>query len=245
MNWRYLIGRSLGTARDALLASRAFPLISAVPFGRCWPYDVARFLGSRHARVILDVGANEGQTALYLRRFFSPATIHCFEPVPATFALLEQRTRGRSGIVSHATAVTDRTGDLTMRIDPFSERSAVARSENVGDTCRVPAVTLDEFFTTAGLTHVDILKIDVEGHEPAVLRGASRVLRNGCIRSVFVEVGFDPEDAAHTSLTEVQAAVAPHGFVFSGLYDYWRYPDARYRVGFSNALFWNHRFAAS
>ena len=244
MNWKYLVGNSMVLVRDTLLASRAFPLTNAVPFGQCWPYDVARHLGSRRVRVVLDVGANVGQTALYLRRFFPGATIHSFEPIPATFALLQRRTHGLSGITPYQAAVTDRTGHVTMRIESCSECSAVARSENDGDTCRVPAVTVDEFFTTAGLTYIDILKVDVEGHEPAVLRGASRVLREGRVRCLFIEVGFEEGDKMHTPLAEVQAAVAPHGFVFSGLYDYWRYPDARYRVGIANALFWNRRFTA-
>lgn len=238
MNLKYFFGRSVRRAADLALSSPYWPLGTATPFGLSWAYDAARFFGSRRLETILDVGANVGQTARHLRRYFPQAQLHCFEPVPATCAVLEAAVGHLPGIHTHAIAIGEHDGALTMRVEAFSERSAVVASgESDGESCRVPARSLDSFAAERNLDRIDLLKIDVEGHELAVLAGAGRLLRERRVRLVFVEVGFDRADSGHTAFAEVEASLSPHGFAFSGLYECWRYGAGRHRIGFANALF--------
>ena len=237
MGAKYIIGRSISAVENRLLSLRSLPLVSGVPFGRCWPYDVARYAGTRELGVIVDAGANVGQTALGLRRYFPNAEVHCFEPIPETFSLLEKVVGAYPRIHAHPLALSDETRELSMRADAFSETSAVTTSES-GDIRRVKARTLDEFARATGIESIDILKVDVEGHEMPVIGGGARLLAGRRIQAVYVEVGMETGDLGHTHFSRVHAALEPHGFFFSGFYEAWRYP-ARYRMGFANALYWN------
>ena len=83
-----------------------------VPFGVDWVEDAAYYLQGR-PRCIFDVGANEGQTALRLLRRFPSAEIHSFEPIPETFALLQQRL-AQTEVRAIECAVSDQVGRATL-----------------------------------------------------------------------------------------------------------------------------------
>lgn len=241
MKLKYLIGRSIATARDRLLSIQSLPLLTGVPYDLCWPYDIARYAGTRQLKVIVDAGANIGQTALYLRRFFPDSTVHCFEPVPATFSRLTKAVRAYPNIHAHSIALSSHSGSVYMREeDEYPEASAVT-TERTGAVCQVPSQTLDEFAAKAGIERINILKVDVEGHEIPLLDGAAGLLAERRIQAVYIEIGVDTRDLGHTHFSRVHAALEPSGFVFSGLYGIWRYRE-RYRVWGANALYWNPEF---
>jgi len=67
---------------------------------------------------------------------------------------------------------------------------------------------------------VDLLKIDVEGHEIEVLNGAKPLFEQGKIASVFAEVDFS-RGGKHGSFFEInELLVGSYGFIFYALYDY-------------------------
>ena len=77
---RLAIGRAIDRLEDLILSSSLFPLTRYVPHGHsCW-YDIQRFASTRELGVIFDVGANVGQTARRLIKYFPNACIYCFEP---------------------------------------------------------------------------------------------------------------------------------------------------------------------
>ncbi|HEY1793194.1 MAG TPA: FkbM family methyltransferase [Opitutaceae bacterium] len=243
MNVKFLVGRTAYNIRDWFLARSWLPLINYVPFDRCWPYDVARYAGRRNFATIVDVGANVGQTARYLRGFFRTATIHCFEPIPLTFQELKRRTANDANIQAHPVALSNQSGSINMIASDFSETSAVTNLE--GDfVSKVIAQTLDEFAMGNGISQIDLLKIDVEGHELAVLEGARKLLSTGKVQAIYIEFGTDSTDIQHTHLSKIHSALEPYGFVFSGIYEAYRL-QPRYRMWFGNALYWNARFLQS
>jgi FkbM family methyltransferase len=239
MNWKYHVGRANTSARNLLLSRSWFPLTNAVPWGVTWPYDVTRLARTRAAQTIFDVGANVGQTAILLHRFFPGATIHSFEPVPSTYGSLSRNVGHIEAIRPHGVALGAVVGVVRMSVDENSETNSVVRSDDPGASSDVSITTIDDFSSQTGIAHIDVLKIDVEGHELQVLEGASSMLRAGRIDCVYVEVGFDSTDLHHTPFETVRACLESHGFVFSGLYEPWRYPDCRGRIAFANALFWH------
>lgn len=238
MNWRYQVGRTSAQLRTWLLSRSWFPLTNAVPYGQDWTYDLIRFARRRDLRTIIDVGANVGQTAHHCRRFFPRATIHCFEPVPETVARLQQAVANDSATRVHALALSDRVGSASVAFGRDSEAARIVDAP-AGLGCTVATDTLDRFAQSAGLEQIDLLKIDVEGHELAVLSGAGELLAARRISAIYVEAGFETSDPLHTHFSNVHAVLKRHGFFCAGLYDAWRYPDARYRIGFANFLYWN------
>lgn len=238
MNWKYHLGRAVVGAGESLLRRRWFPLGNAVPWGVCWPYDVARCARTRELPVIFDVGANHGQTAASLRAYFHTAVIHCFEPTPAVCADLVRNFQHDPRTRVHEVALCDRIGRGRLSLRTEDETNSLLDAGEGAASCEVELTTVDDFCRRENIAQIDLLKIDVEGAELQVLAGAAGLLRAQRIRGVFAEVGFQDADTRHTAFEGVRAALDPHGLAFVGLYQVWRYPHCRRRVGFANALFW-------
>lgn len=124
----------------------------------------------------LDIGANYGTYALTLARL--GARVDLFEPNPAIAAVLAAWAKGRSGIAVHALALSDRAGKAELVIpgeDGVEHDSSAALAGGAvaqGRRVAVPLAPLDSM----GITDAALIKIDVEGHEDAVLRGAAATI---------------------------------------------------------------------
>jgi len=99
---------------------------------------------------------------------------------------------------------------------------------------QVAVSTLDDFASQKGIANIDLLKIDVEGHELAVLKGGGHVLDESRVRAVLIEVGFF--GSRHTPLEQVRELLEPRGFVLAGYHDQ-RADPATGKLHHANALF--------
>lgn len=189
------------------------------------------FLGraGTDVRLILDVGANDGGFARVARRLFPAASIYCFEPLPRARARLERwacrQASGKIHIVP--LAVGDRPGEATL----FEHRDHDSSSSLLPTTSlavelfpllrrqqaqTVSVVTLDEW-RTASDTQVgpgSLLKIDVQGHEAAVLRGAVNTLRG--IDLCMLEVNFVALYEQQSSFAEICSLLEKAGITYVG-----------------------------
>lgn len=159
--------------------------------------DIGVLLGSVKAPTILDVGANEGQSASRFAHLWPGSVIHCFEPSPTTFAELERNVASLAPTVVHAVnagAGADRGRRVLLENSQSDMSSFLALAEESwGRTTAettVDVITLDEYCASRGIGHVDLLKIDTQGFDLEVLKGANRMLAQGAIRLVFLEVIF-------------------------------------------------------
>jgi len=169
--------------------------------------------------MILDVGANVGQSARKFREAFPEATIHCFEPVRRVFDELVAHLRQDSRTVCHRIAMGSQAGTATIYLTPHSTTSSmIAPDDSVGSET-VPVTTLSDFAEREAIAKVDLLKVDAEGFDLEVLRGAESLLRSERIKFVLVEVGFTPGDQRHVLFDEVRSLLAPFGFKLFGIYD--------------------------
>jgi len=132
---------------------------------------------------VYDIGANIGFFALLAARFAGPAgRVLAFEPVPAIATLLREATQ-RSDLADRvqvrAQAVARRSGTEPLYVIDDASWSHLASRGNPGgavQTLDVEVVTLDEL-VAQGAPPPDVVKLDVEGSEGDVLRGAREVLR--------------------------------------------------------------------
>jgi FkbM family methyltransferase len=157
---------------------------------------VTRLAGHWNAPVVLDVGANRGTYAASFMTANARARLYAFEPHPVAFAqLLEESRRSKFRPVN--VACGEQLGSLTLHdyaAHPGSEhatfyRDAIRDSGQSNATAGkdVPVITVDSFLSENGLDHVDLLKIDTEGHELSVLKGAAEALRAGRIDVIHFE----------------------------------------------------------
>ena len=158
----------------------------------------------RDASPIIDIGANIGIVSALLGRQFPGRTIHAFEPVPTTFDALKLNValNGLDHVTCHRMALADRAGALEFDAHPTRRATARIATDAAGDKISVPATTLDTFVDEQGISSIGLLKIDVEGFETLVCRGAERVLSERLPAMIFMEIcpplsisaGFGPAE---------------------------------------------------
>ena len=145
----------------------------------------------------LDVGANIGLTAIALGNLCSTGKVFAIEASPDTFKYLcENIARAGLANVSCANLAASATaGELPFTFAPaFSAGGFISQKYDVsGDpadkyvTCTVRACPIDEFLPTTGVDRIDFMKVDVEGFELEVLRGARQTITR-CKPVIYCEV---------------------------------------------------------
>ncbi len=121
---------------------------------------------------VLDVGAHIGVYSTLLAQLVGrKGKVIAYEPQPK---ILELNARPYPQLIVRPFAVSDQAGTIRFVAERSSGLSHVTTGN--GGATEVRTVRLDDELRELNLTHVDFLKIDVEGHEECVLRGASRLL---------------------------------------------------------------------
>jgi FkbM family methyltransferase len=159
----------------------------------------------RPGMTVVDVGANIGQYALLFAALVGPAgAVHAFEPCAATLRRLRANLalNGVEHVTTERLALSSIDGGiLSLNLYPdgysawntagrpvmFSRDRPAERVEPIGRE-EVPTATLDAWASRHRVARIDFLKIDVEGAETDVLRGAAQLLAAGRIACVQFEV---------------------------------------------------------
>ena len=129
--------------------------------------------------VVFDVGANVGFYSLAAAQAAPDGVVHAFEPLPDTcedFRLNLRRNSWAKNIRLIPAAVGEQSGTVHLTTE-FHSSNYVTSAQSTEATTAVPCITLDDYAAQADLTRLDFIKIDVEGGELEVLRGASGTLR--------------------------------------------------------------------
>jgi len=164
--------------------------------------------------LVVDVGANFGFWALPAARL--GCRVIAVEPIADTRARLA-RNAAHNGLAERveivAEALSDADGTLAITVPGGESGQASAHPDEGIDvaTFTVPATTLDELLADRPAR---FLKIDVEGHEPAVLRGARRVLASGQIQYVLIELASPVMTRSGGSAAALIDVLAGHGYSF-------------------------------
>lgn len=146
---------------------------------------------------IFDVGANTGQYAQSVLKIFgTTCTLYAFEPSANTFSRLIQ-IKAPNFYPVNAGLSAKETDEMSLYSnEPGSVWASLykASHENYGvelnNTERISLITLDKFIKTKRIEDIALLKIDVEGHEIEVLKGAAEMLGKGKIDYIQFEFGL-------------------------------------------------------
>lgn len=201
-------------------------------------------------RLVFDVGANTGQSALAFTAAFPGATIHTFEPFRDTFSALRQNTAAHSHIHAHCLALGAEAGVASVRLQGSgsvnnSLVSAKENSESNGSAEHVKVDTIDAFCARQGIGTIDFLKVDTEGYDLEVLKGTSGLLQAQRVDLLQVEAGMNPLNHKHVPLTAFLSFLEPLGYMLFGIYDQTPEWDGDVRLRFSNPVFISTRYMES
>ena len=146
--------------------------------------------------VIADIGANIGNHSVFFAKVCKAEHVHAFEPIPHIQKILRRNTElnAMSGFTLYPFALGEAKGNIG--VDMFNPANLGSTTLAPGRDGQIPIKTLDSL----ELDGLSLLKIDVEGMQDAVLRGASNTIRES--RPILVIEAFkkNQERAKTTAL---------------------------------------------
>jgi len=185
-----------------------------MPWGADLFRDISLLGGVPERAVIFDVGANEGQTLRQIKAALPRAQVHCFEPADEPYQRLEAFASRYDDVTLHRLALSATTGHARLKPGPASvmNQTEPCDGEDAGKgEGIVTQATVESVAQEYGIGRLHLLKVDTEGHDLEVLRGADGLLREGRIDYVLAEVGFGAAGRLRSD-TEVRAFMSEYGY---------------------------------
>jgi len=217
----------IGKLKQAMLFledPRAVRALVSWPTFSVTSYRMLRVLERKevHPKTVIDVGANIGQFTVAVAGTFGDVTVHAFEPLPTAAAAFRRHARGLLGVTLHELALGDSEGTATLRVSANSVSSSLlpmrpthgeafpgsAAVENID----VLVTTLDRALAGTVLVRPVLLKVDAQGYELHVLRGAPATRDQADY--VLIETSLVPLYEGEPTFTELSACLGEWGFVF-------------------------------
>lgn len=212
---RYVHHRASGDNDDDMTSNGEFELLERI----------GKLLAGR-AAVVFDVGANLGDWTRSIHGHLAPeSTIHAFEPVATIFAALQRNVAelpSAPRVELTNAALSDRDGHAEIWVygggaSALHDRGQTAMREVAALREQVRLLSGDDFCRARAIERIAFLKVDVEGHEIAVLRGFERMLAEGRIEALQFEYGGTWIDA-RSWLKDAFELLGAHGYTLGKLH---------------------------
>jgi FkbM family methyltransferase len=183
-------------------------------------------------KTIIDVGANVGQFAVASAKTFPDSVVHSFEPQLDCVQRLIRHTRGLKNVEVYPMALGAHAGNVQLHVNSHSHSSSILAlgqrhrdafpdAREVG-SISVPLSTLDHELGTRPLAGPVLLKLDVQGYEPAVLQGAQQLLNR--IDYVLLEASLSPMYEGELTFMQIVRLMEGNGFGFLRPLDWLKEP---------------------
>lgn len=183
--------------------SRGFPSIEAT-------FKCMRALGF-DPRFAIDIGAYDGQWTLYFRREFPACRVLMIEGMESKAERLRQVSEQSGGAIEFRIAVLGAVQGQPVRwIEMDSGSSALEEHSAYPREVKTRTITTLDELLGSGMPAVDFMKLDVQGYELEVLRGATRAMEQA--QAVFLEVSLVPINDGCPLIHEVIQFMDARGF---------------------------------
>jgi FkbM family methyltransferase len=200
---QHVVLTSLYTGHRLFVDSRDISVAPALMFDGCWEPETTEVFGRllRPADTVFDIGANVGYYGIIASAVVDPrlgGSIHMVEANPNLAALIGKsiEASGLEAVAEVSTyAISDHSGDTmelhvpqhlwgSSYLDALDStlKASIEASQSgpvkLADVMTVPSITLDDLAQERGIEQVDLVKIDIEGHEEQAYRGMSEIIEN-------------------------------------------------------------------
>lgn len=192
------------------------------------PYSTIKSLIKKDNPVIFDIGANTGTSINSLSQLTNSTNIYSFEPDPDTYARLELKWGRTRGVKTFNLALSDQNGSLEFFVTGSNLASSLLKPIDTGktsdtysikDVILIESRTLDFFTSQHGINFIDFIKLDTQGSELNVLKGAQRLLNERAISLIYAEVEFQEIYQGQCLYHELAAFLGHYGFQLYSLYN--------------------------
>ena len=175
--------------------------LSIFLFGNFQSYVIGKnFFNLPDNGVVLDVGANIGSITMQFAQRVPNGHVYAFEPTDYAYAkmsrnlelnqeLAKRITPVQSFVSNRTEAISSIYAYASWKVDGSLSTKHPLHGGILQSTESIPSVTLDDFCVAKNLYSVDLIKIDTDGHELAVLQGASETIKKYLPHIIF-EIGL-------------------------------------------------------
>lgn len=187
------------------------------------PYEI-------EAKWVLDIGANYGVVAQAALKSYRDCKVICFEPVKATFDCLKENLMPYNDrVVLYNQALSDKNGQSVINITSFHGANSIEQQSSfhkhfnphVFEVSKeiIEIIRLDDAAIKFPTKSIDILKIDVEGHELYVLKGGIEFISTS-VDTIIIEISL-MRDASfkNQAIFEIFSLLNSYGFCLINIID--------------------------
>jgi len=212
------------------------------------PVDVMkRLLGDYEVGHVIDGGAYQGDFSLQIAKAFPFATIYAFEPQNESYALVSDATSNIPRIKTYNCALSSNSGKFIFHTNISPLTSSLSNTSEEGlryfqeynqpsGEEEVQVTSLFDFLSAEKIPTIDILKLDLQGHELQAIKGMVEFISS--VKLIFIEVEFIEIYQDAPLFSEVETYLREKGFVFYNFFGLVRSPrDGRLLYG--DAIFFN------
>lgn len=204
-------------------------------------------------KTFIDAGACRGDFTAFLVGAFPDAMVYALEPDPALCQAVSQRFRDHANVHAWQLALQENRGSAKLHVHADPGTSSLLprpaqgpryyhHSDRVLATIDVPALSLDQFIAERGVSSITLLKLDTQGSELSILRGAREALERGIIDAIYTEFFVVPHYDGAPLLGDLIAVLDTFGY---SLFDLFKGPYASNgQLRFGDAIFVSPQFRA-
>ena len=188
------------------------------------------------APTIIDVGAHRGESIARFKKLFPDAAIHSFEPDEENFVALTESSKMFQNVYLNNCGVGEKKEQLTFyrnlksntsSFNPVNTDSEWAKKrssqrgikpeEYTQKSYEVDIMDLDSYIEDNNIQHINLLKIDTQGHEDAVLDGCRKSLEAGLIDVIETELIVGDSYTKILTFTDIEKRLTQYGYKFYGI----------------------------
>lgn len=176
--------------------------------------------------IIIEAGAFNGKDTKKLSLYFSTGIIHAFEPVPEIFAALTSQTADLINVHRYQIALSNKIGTTLFYVSEHPKKPGkicqagtllkpkerLAKSPiTYPSTIEVQTITLDDWARKCAITTVDLIWLDLQGHELTVLKASPKILQKAAL--IYLEVNFIQAYEEQPTYKEINEWMESNGFI--------------------------------
>lgn len=152
------------------------------------------------APVVIDGGAHRGETLKYIKSLFSESVVYCFEPSLEAFKELSEVSQNYKSVTIENLALSNHCGKSVININSYDQTNSMLKTAPAAELSwgeklldnrsqeQITTVILDDYCQANKIELIDILKLDLQGSEILALSGCARMLSEGRIKFIIVEI---------------------------------------------------------
>lgn len=177
---------------------------------------------------IIDVGANSGQFTKVATHLYPQAQIYTFEPLPNLYPVIKKKFGSNPNIKTYNIALGNEDGTILFNKNKFGHTSSVleisqenihfTRKDNELEQIRVEIKKLDSLALPVDKTNLSLLKLDVQGYELEVLKGADETIK--AIGYIIIEANLEELYSNQPSFNTINNYLQNKGFELMGMLDF-------------------------